>query len=62
MWYRNCILRHLSFKGTDVTSKCGTGTVFDDVTNTCLLEGTDATSKCGTGTVFDDVTNTCLLK
>ena len=44
------------------TSKCGTGTVFDDVTNTCLLEGTDVTSKCGTGTVFDDVTNTCLLK
>ena len=44
------------------TSKCGTGTVFDDVTNTCLLEGTDATSKCGTGTVFDDVTNTCLLE
>ena len=44
------------------TSKCGAGTVFDDATNTCLLEGTQTTSKCGAGTVFDDATNTCLLK
>ena len=46
----------------DTTSKCGAGTVFDDATNTCLLEGTQTTSKCGAGTVFDDATNTCLLK
>ena len=46
----------------DVNSKCGAGTVFDDATNTCLLEGTQTTSKCGAGTVFDDATNTCLLK
>ena len=44
------------------TSKCGDGTVFDDATNTCLLEGTQPTSKCGAGTVFDDATNTCLLE
>ena len=46
----------------DANSKCGAGTVFDDATNTCLLEGTQTTSKCGAGTVFDDATNTCLLK
>ena len=46
----------------DVNSKCGAGTVFDDATNTCLLEGTQTSSKCGAGTVFDDATNTCLLK
>ena len=44
------------------TSKCGTGTVFDDTTNSCVLEGTQTTSKCGAGTVFDDATNTCLLE
>jgi len=46
----------------DVNSKCGAGTVFDDATNTCLLEGTKPTSECGAGTVFDDATNTCLLE
>ena len=46
----------------DSTSKCGSGTVFDDATNTCLLEDTQTTSKCGSGTVFDDATNTCLLE
>ena len=45
----------------DSTSKCGSGTVFDDATNTCLLDDTQPTSKCGSGTVFDDATNTCLL-
>mgnify|MGYP000049349005 FL=1 len=49
-------------KISDSTSKCGAGTVFDDATNTCLLEGTQTTSKCGAGTVFDDATNTCLLE
>jgi len=47
---------------SDSTSKCGSGTVFDDATNTCLLEDTQTTSKCGSGTVFDDATNTCLLE
>ena len=46
----------------DVNSECGAGTVFDDATNTCLLEGTQPTSECGAGTVFDDATNTCLLE
>ena len=44
------------------TSKCGAGTVFDDATNSCVLEGTQTTSKCGTGTVFDDATNSCVLE
>ena len=47
---------------SQTTSKCGAGTVFDDTTNTCLLEGAQTTSKCGAGTVFDDTTNTCLLE
>ena len=44
-------------------SKCGAGTVFDDKTNSCVLEGTqsDSNSKCGPGTVFDDATNSCVL-
>jgi len=46
---------------SDSTSKCGTGTVFDDATNSCILAGTQTTSKCGTGTVFDDATNSCIL-
>jgi len=46
----------------DTNSKCGAGTVFDDATNTCILEGTVTTSKCGAGTVFDDATNTCILE
>ena len=45
----------------DTNSKCGVGTVFDDATNTCLLEATQTSSKCGVGTVFDDATNTCLI-
>ena len=45
----------------DTSSKCGSGTVFDDATNTCLLENIQTSSKCGSGTVFDDATNTCLL-
>ena len=44
------------------TSKCGVGTVFDDATNSCVLEGTQTTSKCGVGTVFDDATNSCVLE
>ena len=47
---------------SDSTSKCGVGTVFDDATNSCILEGTQTTSKCGVGTVFDDATNSCILE
>ena len=46
-------------------SKCGAGTVFDDVSNSCVLEGNavvgESNSKCGAGTVFDDVSNSCVL-
>ena len=45
----------------DTNSKCGAGTVFDEATNTCLLEGTQTNSKCGAGTVFDEATNTCVI-
>ena len=41
-------------------SRCDIGTIFDDTTNTCILEGIQTTSKCGTGTIFDDTTNTCI--
>jgi hypothetical protein len=47
---------------SDSNSRCGAGTVFDDVTNTCILEGIQINSRCGAGTVFDDVTNTCILE
>ena len=46
---------------SDSTSKCGSGTVFDDTTNSCILAGSQITSKCGSGTVFDDTTNSCIL-
>ncbi len=45
----------------ETNSKCGAGTVFDEATNTCLLEGTQTNSKCGAGTVFDEATNTCVI-
>jgi len=47
---------------SDSNSRCGSGTVFDDVTNTCILEVIQTNSRCGAGTVFDDVTNTCILE
>jgi len=47
---------------SDSTYKCGVGTVFDDATNSCILEGTQTTYKCGVGTVFDDATNSCILE
>ena len=55
------IISETTESGVNVNSKCGAGTVFDDTTNTCLLEETQTSSKCGAGTVFDDTTNTCLI-
>ena len=49
---------------SEPNSKCGPGTVFDDATNSCVLEGTQTTSsnsKCGPGTVFDEETNSCIV-
>jgi len=50
----------------ELNSKCGTGTVFDEVSNSCVLEGSkivgELNSKCGTGTVFDEVSNSCVLE
>ena len=46
-------------------SKCGAGTVFDDASNSCVLEGSvvvETNSKCGAGTVFDDASNSCVLE
>jgi len=46
-------------------SKCGAGTVFDEVSNSCVLEGSkisnESNSKCGAGTVFDEGSNSCVL-
>ncbi|PBO85390.1 MAG: hypothetical protein COA77_04740 [Thaumarchaeota archaeon] len=50
----------------DSSSKCGIGTVFDEVSNSCVLEGSkisnESNSKCGIGTVFDEVSNSCVLE
>ena len=46
----------------DINSKCGVGTIFDDASNTCLLEDTPTSSKCGVGTIFDDASNSCILE
>ena len=47
-------------------SKCGAGTVFDEVSNSCVLGGSkiasESNSKCGAGTVFDEVSNSCVLE
>jgi len=40
---------------TETHSKCGKGTVYDQVTNSCVL------SKCGPGTILDPKTNSCVL-
>ena len=56
------VISETTVSDVDVNSKCGAGTVFDDATNTCILEGTQTNSKCGAGTVFDDATNTCILE
>ena len=40
---------------TETHSKCGKGTVYDKVTNSCVL------SKCGPGTILDPKTNSCIL-
>ena len=52
-------------------SKCGAGTEFDPVTNSCVLatansndkgvSSVESNSKCGAGTEFDPVTNSCVL-
>ncbi|MDC4231281.1 MAG: zinc ribbon domain-containing protein [Nitrosopumilus sp.] len=51
---------------TGNNSKCGAGTVFDDDTNSCVLESSVTSdsnnSKCGAGTVFDEISNSCVLE
>ena len=55
------VISEIIESNVDTNSKCGSGTVFDDATNTCLLADTQTSSKCGAGTVFDDATNTCII-
>lgn len=47
-------------------SKCGKGTIFDEDTNSCVLEkefsATGSNSKCGEGAIFDEDTNSCVLE
>ena len=54
-----------------IDSKCGAGTVFDDVSNSCVLEGNvvvgenntaEVSHKCGAGTVFDEKLGSCVLE
>jgi hypothetical protein len=57
---------------TNTNSKCGEGTIFDEIVNSCVLIGTQNVgtvkqsttnnSKCGAGTVFHSVTNLCVLE
>ena len=55
-----------TIESTESDSKCGTGTVFDSKTNSCVLDNVISdnknNSKCGTGTVFDSKTNSCVLE
>ena len=49
--------------------KCGAGTVYDDVSNSCVLGENNPTptpyptpsSNCGAGTIFDETANACVL-
>ena len=52
----------------ETDSKCGSGTVFDSESNSCVLGSVSSTvtsgetdSKCGSGTVFDSESNSCVL-
>ena len=59
------IVTTTSTSDSELDSKCGAGTVFDEASNTCVLEGSkissESKSKCGAGTVFDEASNTCVL-
>ncbi len=53
----------------ETDSKCGSGTVFDSESNSCVLGSVSDTvtseetdSKCGSGTVFDSESNSCILE
>jgi len=51
---------------TESDSKCDEGTIFDEDTDSCVLEkessSTESHSKCGEGTIFDEDTNSCVLE
>ena len=51
---------------SELDSKCGAGTEFDEVSNSCVLGGSkiadESNSKCGAGTEFDEVSNSCVLE
>ena len=46
-----------TFDPDDPNSKCGPGTIYDEDSNSCVLEN----SKCGPGTKYDKETNSCVL-
>ena len=61
-----------TISSSETNSKCGAGTVFDEDTNSCVLESkidskekepapSENNSKCGPGTVFDPDANSCVL-
>ena len=59
------VIETIPVSDSESDSKCGAGTVFDEVSNSCILEGSkiasESDSKCGAGTVFDEVSNSCIL-
>ncbi len=46
-----------AFDPNDPNSRCGSGTIYDEDLNSCILES----SKCGSGTKYDKETNSCVL-
>ena len=51
---------------TESDSECDKGSIFDEGTNSCILEKEDSStvtnSKCGKGTIFDEDANSCILE
>ncbi len=51
----------------DSNSECGSGTVFDSESNSCVLgtsktsDPSDSNSQCGSGTIYDAATHSCIL-
>jgi len=50
---------------SESNSKCGAGTVFDEVSNSCILGGSkiasESNSKCGAGTVLNEAGTSCVI-
>ena len=67
------IVESIGTSSSEPEPKCGAGTVFDDVSNSCVLgesnteptadkAAADKAEKCGPGTVYDDIGKSCVLE